>query len=164
MSKKAQVILVAARARNGVIGRDNELPWRLRADLAHFKRVTMGHPIVMGRKTWESLGRPLPGRRNMVVTRNAAYVAEGAEVFTSPQAAVAAANTDAVYVIGGAELYRQLLTSADRLVLTEVDADVDGDAHFPDFDPAQFIEVSREAHRADADNEHDYAFVEYRRR
>lgn len=164
MSKHTQIVLVAARARNGVIGRDNGLPWRLKADLAHFKRVTMGHPIVMGRKTWESLGRPLPGRRNMVVTRNPAYVAEGAEVFTTPQAALAATDADAAYVIGGAELYRQLLTSADRLVLTEVDADVEGDAHFPDFDPALFVEVSREAHLADNDNEHDYAFVEYRRR
>lgn len=164
MSRRTEIVLVAARARDGVIGRDNGLPWRLKADLAHFKRVTMGHPIVMGRKTWESLGRPLPGRRNMVVTRNPGYAADGAEVFNTPQAAIVAANADAVYVIGGAELYRQLLANADRLVLTEVDADVEGDAHFPDFDPAQFIEVSREAHLADADNEYDYAFVEYRRR
>jgi dihydrofolate reductase len=114
MSKQREIILVAARARNGVIGRDNGLPWRLKADLAHFKRVTMGHPIVMGRKTWESLGRALPGRRNLVVTRNPAYSAEGAEVFTTPQAAIEAANDDAVYVIGGAELYRQLLATADR--------------------------------------------------
>lgn len=164
MSDRTQIILIAARARNGVIGRDNGLPWRLKADLARFKRMTMGHPIVMGRKTWESLGRPLPGRRNLVVTRDPGYIAEGAEVFASPQAAVAAANTDAVYVIGGAEIYRQLLDHADRLVLTEVDADVEGDAHFANFDPAQFVEVSREAHLADADNEYDYAFVEYRRR
>jgi dihydrofolate reductase len=164
MSKQREIILVAARARNGVIGRDNGLPWRLKADLAHFKRVTMGHPIVMGRKTWESLGRALPGRRNLVVTRNPAYSAEGAEVFTTPQAAIEAANDDAVYVIGGAELYRQLLATADRLMLTEVDADVEGDARFPEFNRAQFIEVSREAYPADADNEHDFAFVEYRRR
>lgn len=164
MSKKTEIVFVVAVARNGVIGRDNALPWRLKADLAHFKRTTLGHPILMGRKTWESLGRPLPGRRNLVVTRNADYVAEGAEVFTCPNAAIAAAEADAVHVIGGAELYRNLLDQVDRLVWTEVDADVAGDAYFPDFDRSAFIEVSREAHRADADNEHDYAFVEYRRR
>lgn len=164
MNVKTEIVLVAAQAKNRVIGRDNGLPWRLKADLAHFKRVTMGHPIVMGRKTWESLGRPLPGRRNLVVTRNPDYVAGGAEVFTTPQAAISAAGADTVCVIGGAELYRQLLAVADRLVLTEIDAEIDGDAHFPNFDRADFIEISREAHRADADNEHDYAFVEYRRR
>lgn len=164
MSKKTEIVFVVAVARNGVIGRDNALPWRLKADLAHFKRTTLGHPILMGRKTWESLGRPLPGRRNLVVTRNANYVAEGAEVFTDPHAAIAAAGADAVHVIGGAELYRNLLDQVDRLVLTEVDANVAGDAYFPDFDRSAFIEVSREAHLADADNEHDYAFVEYRRR
>lgn len=164
MSNRPEITLIAAVARNGVIGRENTLPWRLKADLAHFKRSTLGHPIVMGRKTWESLGRPLPGRRNLVVTRNARYVAEGAEVFTDPQAAIAAAGADTVYVIGGAELYRQLLDQADRLVLTEVAADVEGDAHFPGFDRSAFEEVAREAHTADTDNEHDYAFVEYRRR
>ncbi|MDX5362730.1 MAG: dihydrofolate reductase [Pseudazoarcus pumilus] len=164
MSARPEIIFVVARAKNGVIGRDNGLPWRLKADLAHFKRVTMGQAIVMGRKTWESLGRPLPGRRNLVVTRNPAYVAEGAEVFASPQAAIAATNTDKVCIIGGAELYRQLLPTADRLMVTEVDAEVDGDAHFPAFDTTEFVEVSRECHSADADNDHDFAFVEYRRR
>lgn len=164
MSTKPQIVFVVAVARNGVIGRDNGLPWRLKSDLAHFKRTTLGHPILMGRKTWESLGRPLPGRRNMVVTRNGDYKAEGAEVFTDPQAAIAAAGADAVHVIGGADLYRHLLDQVDRLVLTEVDADVEGDAHFPDFDRQQFIELSRETHQADADNQYDYAFVEYRRR
>ena len=164
MSMQPEIVLIAAVARNGVIGRENGLPWRLKADLAHFKRTTLGHPIVMGRKTWESLGRPLPGRRNLIVTRNHAYAADGAELFTDPLQAIMAANSDAVYVIGGADLYRQLLDRADRLVLTEVDADVNGDAHFPDFDRSVFVEVSRESHLADADNEHDYAFVEYVRR
>src|SRR5690606_22370554 len=134
------------------------LPWRLKSDLAHFKRITLGHPIVMGRKTWESLGRPLPGRRNIVVTRNAQYRADGAEVFTDVDTAIAAAGTGTICVIGGAELYRHLLDRADRLVLTEVAAEVAGDAHFPDFDRETFVEASREQHRADADNEHDYAF------
>ena len=166
MKQKPEIVLIAALARNGVIGRENTLPWRLRADLAHFKRHTLGHPIVMGRKTWESLGRPLPGRRNLVVTRNAGYVAERAEIFGSPQEAIAAAGRDAdtVFVIGGAELYRQLLDQADRLLLTEVAAEIEGDAHFPAIDPAIFEECSREKHPADADNEHDFAFVELRRR
>lgn len=164
MNMQPEIVLIAAVARNGVIGRENGLPWRLKADLAHFKRTTLGHPIVMGRKTWESLGRPLPGRRNIVVTRNAQYRAEGAEVFTNVDAAIAAAGDGTVCVIGGAELYRQLLERASKLVLTEVAAEVEGDAHFPDVDRQTFIEISREQHRADADNEHDYAFVEYRRR
>lgn len=162
MSSDQEVILIAAVARNGTIGLDNTLPWRLKADLARFKAVTLGHPILMGRKTWESLGRPLPGRRNLVVTRNAAFQAEGAEIFSTPEAALAAADGP-VFVIGGAELYRQLLTRADRLLLTEVQAEVAGDAFFPRFERQTFTEVSREAHPADADNQYSFDFVEYRR-
>lgn len=163
MNGKAEIILIAAVAENGVIGRDNALPWRLKADLAHFKAATSGHPVLMGRKTWESLGRPLPGRRNLVVTRDSAYSASGAEVFASPEAALAAAGDARVFVIGGAEIYRQLLARADALMLTEVHARVDGDARFPDFDRSQFVETSRIPHAADADNEFAFAFVEYRR-
>lgn len=158
-----EIVFVVAVAQNGVIGRDNALPWRLKADLAHFKATTLGHPVLMGRKTWESLGRPLPGRRNLVVTRDTDYVATGAEVFASIDAALAAAGNGKVCVIGGAEIYRQLLDRADALVLTEVRADVEGDAFFPAFDRSRFIEVRREAHAADADNEHPFDFVEYRR-
>lgn len=165
MNEKPELVVIAAVARNGVIGRDNGLPWRLKADLAHFKTVTSGHPIVMGRKTWESIGRPLPGRRNLVVTRNAAYAAPGAEVFASPVDAIrAAAMADKVFVIGGSQLYEQLLHQADRLLLTEVWADVDGDARLPTIDQRLFEEVRREPHSADADNEFDYDFVEYARR
>lgn len=164
MSKPTRIVLIAAVARNGVIGRDNTLPWRLKADLAHFKRSTLGHPILMGRKTWESLGRPLPGRRNMVISRQSDYDTPGAERFGDPDSALAAAGGETVFVIGGGELYRQLMSRADALVLTEIAADVEGDAHFPDFDREAFIEVSREAHQTDADNDFDYAFVEYRRR
>ena len=163
MSGKTEIILIAAVAENGVIGRDNALPWRLKADLAHFKATTSGHPVLMGRKTWESLGRPLPGRRNLVVTRDPAYSASGAEVFVSPEAALAAAGATKVFVIGGAEIYRQLLGRADVLMLTEVCAHVDGDARFPDFDRSQFVEKTRTPHAADADNEFPFAFVEYRR-
>ncbi|MCL4760131.1 MAG: dihydrofolate reductase [Rhodocyclaceae bacterium] len=165
MSGKPEIVLIAAVARNGVIGRDNQLPWRQKADLQHFKATTTGSPILMGRRTWESLGRPLPGRRNLVVTRNLEYTAPGAEVFDSPDAALAAmAEAQRVFVIGGAELYRQMLDQADRLLITEIWASIEGDASFPPIDPARFEETRREAHSADPDNEHDFDFVEYRRR
>lgn len=159
-----ELVLIAAVARNGVIGRDNALPWRLKADLARFRALTLGHPVLMGRKTWESLGRPLPGRRNLVLTRQPGHVAQGAEVFASPDAALAAvAGARRVFVIGGAEIYRALLPRADTLLLTEVDAEVEGDARFPAFARAHFREISRERHPADADNEYAVEFVEYRR-
>ncbi len=165
MTRKPELVLIAAVARNGTIGRDNTLPWRLKADLAHFKAVTSGHPIMMGRKTWESLGRPLPGRRNVVLTRNAGYQASGAEVFTDPaEALTALVAATRIFVIGGAELYCQMLPDADRLFLTEIQADVEGDARFPEVDRQLFEEVRREPHPADADNEFDFDFVEYRRR
>lgn len=163
MTSRPEIILIAAVAENGVIGRDNTLPWRLKADLAHFKATTSGHPVLMGRKTWESLGRPLPGRRNMVVTRDPGYSAAGAEVFTSPGAAIAAVGGGKVFVIGGAEIYRQLLDRADALILTEVHAEVDGDAQFPDFDRTRFVEYARSTHAADVSNEFAFDFVEYRR-
>jgi len=165
MSKTPEIVIVAALARNGVIGRDNGLPWRLKADLQHFRALTIGHPIVMGRNTWTSLGRPLPGRRNMVVTRDPGFRPEGAEVFGSPEAAIAAAaDADQLFVIGGAQLYDALMPLAERLVLTEVWADVEGDAHFPIFDRSDFVEERRDPRQADADNEFDFDFVEYRRR
>lgn len=163
--KRPELVLIAARARNGVIGRDNTLPWRLRADLAHFKRSTLGHTVLMGRKTWESLGRPLPGRRNLVVSRQAGYQAEGAEVFATPdEALTAAAGEERVFLMGGAELYRQLMPQVERMLLTEIDAEIEGDAWFPDFSAADFVECGREMHAADDDNDHPYAFVELHRR
>ena len=165
MRSKSEIIIIAALARNGVIGIDNGLPWRLKADMQHFRALTMGHPVLMGRKTWESLGRPLPGRRNLVVTRDAQFHAEGAEVFHDTEEAIAAAtDADRLFVIGGAQLYTTLLPRADRLELTEIGADVSGDAHFPPFDRADFIEERRERRTADADNEFDFDFVLYRRR
>jgi dihydrofolate reductase len=158
-----EIILIAAVARNGVIGRDNGLPWRLKADLRHFRATTLGHPVLMGRKTWESLGRPLPGRRNLVLSRDADYRAAGAELFATPDAALRAAAGEKVFVIGGAELYRQLLDRADALMLTEVHAEPEGDAHFPAIAPGRFVEARRETHCADADNEFPFDFVEYRR-
>ncbi|MDR1424326.1 MAG: dihydrofolate reductase [Azoarcus sp.] len=160
-----EIVLIAAVARNGVIGRENALPWRLKADMAHFRATTLGHPVLMGRKTWESLGKPLPGRRNLVLTRQAGYAAHGAEVFASPDAALATVR-DAVrvFVIGGAEIYRMMLPRADTLLLTEVDAEVAGDAHFPAFERKRFREAARRAgSEADAENEFAMTFVEYRK-
>ena len=138
--------LIAAIARNGVIGIDNRLPWHLPADLKHFKALTTGHAVIMGRKTWESLPakfRPLPGRRNIVVTRNAAFRAEGALVAGSLAAAVALAESSEAFIIGGAELYAAALPLADRLCLTEIDADFEGDTRFPAVDPKRWREASR---------------------
>jgi dihydrofolate reductase len=163
-----RIALVAALARNRVIGRRNELPWRLPEDLRRFKTLTLGHPVVMGRKTHESilgaLGRPLPGRLNIVVTRSTDYAAPGCIVATSLEAALAAAPpAEEIFVIGGAEIYRAALATADRLHLTEIDADYDGDAWFPKLPPDRWREVSRESRPHGAEFPHDYAFVVYER-
>ena len=155
-----KVSLIVAMTENRVIGRNNQLPWRLPADLQHFKALTMGKPVVMGRKTWESIGRPLPGRINIVVTRDVGYRAEGCVVVHSvDQALEVAEGSDEVMVIGGANLYQQLLERADRLYLTQVKADVEGDAWFPGFDMTQWREMERESHSRDDKNEFDYEFV-----
>jgi dihydrofolate reductase len=141
------LIVIVARARNGVIGRDNQLPWHLPEDLKYFKRTTMGAPVIMGRKTHESIGRPLPGRRNLVVTRDASRHFEGCETAGSLEEAVARCERDGVaeaFLIGGAQLYREGLEQADRLLVTEIDRDIEGDAMFPAPDPAVWREVSRE--------------------
>lgn len=156
----AIISFVVAMARNGVIGKDNQLPWRLPADLRHFKTVTMGKPIIMGRKTFDSIGRPLPGRTNIVVTRDPAYRAEGCVVAHSIEAGLAAAgDAEEVMVIGGADFYRQLLPRTDRIYLTLIDAEVEGDTWFPELDPARWHERSREDHVADADNPYPYSFI-----
>jgi len=160
-----RVSLIAALADNGVIGRENRLPWRLSADLQRFKRLTMGKPVVMGRKTWESIGKPLPGRSNIVVTRDAGFGAEGCIVVHGiEQALDAAGDCDEVMVMGGANLYRQMLPRADRLYLTQVRADVEGDTRFPPFDTDEWVEVHRESHRADEKNQYDYDFIVLDRR
>ncbi len=155
--------LIAAMDRRRLIGRDNALPWRLPEDLRHFKATTLGKPVIMGRKTWESLGRPLPGRRNIVVSRNAAYVADGGETAPSLTAALAqAGDVEEAFVIGGAELYRQALPLAQRLYLTEIDAEFTGDAWFPDFSADEWREAGREA-QVSTDGL-AFAFVRYERR
>ena len=159
---KPRLTIIAAVAANGVIGKDNRMPWHLPEDLKHFKAVTMGHPMIMGRKTWESLPGRLPGRPHIVVSRNADYRAEGATVVSTLDAAVAAAgDTDEVFVIGGAQLYAQALATADRLQLTEIATDFAGDTRFPQYDRSAWRQAAREIHRAEAG--FDYAFVTYER-
>ena len=149
--------LVVARARNGVIGRDNRLPWCLPGDLAYFKRVTMGHPIIMGRRTWESIGKALPGRRNIVVSRNPEYRAEGAVVVGSlTEAWRAAGDAEEACVIGGTSLFAEALPQANRIHLTEVEADVPGDTFFPPFERGQWEE--REVARQPRDERHEHPF------
>jgi dihydrofolate reductase len=158
-------VIIAAVAKNDVIGRGGVLPWRLRSDLRHFRRLTTGHAVLMGRKTWESLGRPLPDRRNIVVSRDPSFTAPGAEVYPSLDAARAAlADEPVVFVIGGAQLYRQTLPFADRLVLTEVDAEPPGDAFFPEWDRAHFVEVGRQALPLEESDEYPAVVVTYQRR
>lgn len=157
-----RLTLVVAYSDNRVIGRDNTLPWKLPGDLAHFKRTTLGSPIIMGRKTWESLGRPLPGRTNVVVSRNTQYAAPGAVVVPTLEAAVQACGevTDA-YVIGGAQIYTQAIPLAQRLIATEVHAHVDGDAWFPELSAGEWQETSRD--RQPVENGYAYDFVVYER-
>ena len=144
--RKPRVSLIAAVASNGVIGSDNALPWRLPEDLKRFKALTLGHPVIMGRKTYESIGRPLPGRRNIVISRTAGYAAEGCEVAGSFGAALAACRTgsDEIFVIGGAQIYAEALPLARRLYLTEIRRDYEGDAHFPALSRREWNEIRRE--------------------
>ena len=149
--------LVVAMSRNRVIGRDNRLPWRLPADLAFFKRVTLGHPVIMGRRTYESIGKPLPGRLNIVVSRDPGYSAPGCTVVHSLEAAYrAAGGAEEVAVIGGSSIFEEALRDADRIYLTEVDADVEGDVYFPPFDRSQWSQSELERHARD--ERHEYPF------
>ena len=155
-------LIVATDRRNG-IGINNTLPWRLPEDLAFFKRTTSGHAIIMGRKTFDSIGRPLPNRRNIVVTRNPDWTHEGVQRAGSLDEAVKLAGDGEVFVIGGAQIYVDAIRLADKLIVTEIDADYDCDAFFPAIDPALWNEVLREAHQS-ADNGWNYSFVIYQRR
>ena len=155
-----KISIIAAMAQNRVIGRNNQLPWRLSADLRHFKALTMGKPLIMGRKTWASIGRPLPGRINIVLTRDRDFEAEGCKVAHSiEQALQLASGHQEVMIMGGARLYAQMMDKADRLYLTLVKADVDGDVCFPEIDRSQWQETQRESFQADERNEFNYEFV-----
>jgi dihydrofolate reductase len=165
-----EIVFVVAIAENGVIGAGGAIPWRLKSDMQRFKALTIGKPVIMGRKTFESLRRPLPNRTNIVITRDADYRAAGAVVTTSAADAGAVARGDAlrrsvaeIAVIGGAEIYRQWLDRADCLEITEVHARPEGDTHF-DIDKAQWEETSRVRHPAGPDDSADFSYVTYRRR
>lgn len=156
--------LIVARARNGVIGRDNGMPWHLPADLAHFKRTTMGCPVIMGRHTWESIGRALPGRRNIVVSRTPGFHAEGAEVVTSLEDAWrAVSGASEAFVIGGAQLYAQALPEVDRIYLTDIAGEVPGDTLFPGLVPGQWQESLLGEHAADDRNPFALRFLLFQR-
>lgn len=155
-----KLTLIVAVADNGVIGRQNELPWRLPEDLKRFKALTMGKPIIMGRKTFDSIGKPLAGRTNIVVTRQSNLSLSGCVVVDSLTAALQAAGlAEEVMVIGGGEIYQQALLQAKCIELTEVHAAVDGDARFPALNTQQWREISREDHAADERHAHSYSFV-----
>jgi len=165
-----RIALVAAVARNGVIGRDGEMPWRLSTDLKRFKRLTMGAPVVTGRKTFEAIGKPLPGRVNIVVTRSAGYAAEGAVVAPDLESALvyaekeaALSGVDEVFVIGGGEIYAAAIGRADRLYITHVEASPEGDVHFPPIDPTVWREVASERIAAGAGDSEATIFAVYDR-
>ena len=159
----APVALVAM-ADNGVIGRDNGLPWHLPDDLKRFKAITLGHSVLMGRRTFESIGKPLPGRRNLVLTRNPAWNAPGCETVTSLDAARAIAGSSKLFVIGGAEVFSLCWPIVGRLELTEVHADVEGDTRLAGFNCEEWLEVFRESHAADARHAWPFSFVTLVRR
>jgi len=168
---RPRVILLAAVSENGVIGRGNALPWRLKSDMRHFRAISMGKPVVMGRKTWQSVGKPLSGRTTIVVTRDAGFSAPGVLVAPDFEAALTAARgdalrrgADAIVVAGGGAIYAQALPVTNRLDITQVHKRVDGDAHFPGIDPAVWRETAREEHLPGPEDEAPFAFVTYERK
>ncbi|MHB8741518.1 MAG: dihydrofolate reductase [Sulfuricaulis sp.] len=159
------ISLIAAMAENRVIGANNALPWRLPADLKRFRKLTSGHHIIMGRRNYESIGKPLPNRTNIIVTRNANYLAPGCIMRNSIEEALTAVQNDSeVFIIGGAEIYRQTIDRADRLYLTLIHATIPGDTYFPEYDQHQWREIDREDHVADEINPHAYSYLTYVRK
>ena len=158
------ISLIVAMDQNRIIGLNYTLPWRLPADLKYFKAITMGKPIIMGRKTHDSIGRALPGRENVVLSREAGYQAQGCTVLGSLEEVYQRfAGTDEIMIMGGADLYEQTLAKANRIYLTEVHAEVEGDTYFPDFDREIWEETERQDFKADEKNEYDYSFVKLER-
>lgn len=158
------ISIIVAASTNNVIGVQGELPWKISDDLRRFKALTMGKPIVMGRRTWESIGRPLPGRQNIVITRQADFAATGCEVVDSPAAALqAAGDADEVMIIGGGQVYELFLPTAGRLHVTRVDTTIDGDAFFPAIDATDWQLTAVEAHVANERNEFAFEFRTYER-
>ena len=156
-----RIFLVAAVATNGVIGAGGKLPWHLPEDLKHFKNLTLGHPIIMGRRTWESLGKPLPGRENIVVSRKAGFEAPGASVASTIEAAIALCSGESLaFVIGGAEIYAAALPLADGLILTEIQQDFEGDTRFPDWDRKAWRASQKETHTSTDGVRFDFVLYE----
>ena len=155
-----RINLIAAMAKNRTIGMDNQMPWHLPADLKHFKATTLKHPVIMGRKTYQSIGKALPGRRNIVVTRDSEFSLEDAEVINDLEKAIELCeDVSDIMIIGGANIYNQMLEKADRLYLTFIDLEVEGDTFFPDWQGLGFQQISRESHKPDEKNKHAYQFV-----
>ena len=154
--------MVAAHAEDRVIGKDNDMPWHLPADLAYFKKTTLGKPVVMGRKTYESIGRPLPGRQNIVISRDPGYSAEGVDVVSSVDLALEkAGDVEEVMVIGGGAIYAHCLPAAQRLYITHIQAKIEGDTHFPEYDLNEWRKVRSESRAADEKNAYNLEFVVY---
>jgi dihydrofolate reductase len=161
---RGSISLIVAASTNNVIGVAGDLPWHLSDDLKRFKALTLGKPIVMGRKTYESIGRALPGRQNIVITTQTEFAAEGCDVVSSPQAAIAAAaEAEEVIIIGGGEIYRLFLPLAERIYLTRVKVDLEGDTVFPPLDESDWLETAREEHSANESNDYDFAILTYSR-
>lgn len=160
------IAIVVAAAENNVIGKDNGLIWHLPADLRHFKQITMGHPILMGRKTYESIGKPLPGRTSVIITTQKDYEAEGCIVTHSVQEAVAQARQldEDLYIIGGAHIYEQTLPVTDRIYMTRVHASFNGDVYFPELDEKDWETVEEEHHEPDEKNKYSYSFLTLQRK
>jgi dihydrofolate reductase len=161
------IAIMAAKARNNVIGKNNDLVWHLPADLKHFKKTTHGHYVIMGRKTFESLGRPLPGRLNIIITRNRDLFIEGAIVLANMQEALDLAESQhqqLVFILGGGEIYRQTMDQADVMFITEIHHEFEGDTHFPDISDRIWDEAERFDFPADDENPYPYSFVKYIRR
>jgi len=153
--------IIVAMSKNRVIGNNNELIWKLSSDLKRFKELTTNNPVIMGRKTYESIGRPLPNRRNIVITRNTEYSVEGCEIVSSLEEALLLTNNDC-FIIGGGEIYKQSLEVADKIYLTLVNKEFEGDTTFPELDD-KWAKISRKDFKADDKNEYDYSFIEYER-
>lgn len=162
---KTKISLIVAVAQNGIIGTGGTMPWHITEDFAHFKAVTLGHSVIMGRKTYESIGRPLPRRRNIVITRNSELSIEGCEMATSLEGALAMCEgEEEVFIIGGGEIYRQAMPLAHKLYITHVGISAEGDTRFPEIDPTIWREVSREEFAQGKEFDHPFSFVDYERR
>jgi dihydrofolate reductase len=160
-------IIMAAKASNNIIGKNNNLVWHLPADLKFFKQTTKGHTLIMGRKTFESLANPLPNRQSWVITRNKEYQKEGITVFHSLESALQAGEKqglETIFILGGGEIYKQSMGLADKMIITEVHHEFEGDTYFPEIDPKVWREVAREEHESDEKNKYNFAFVEYERK